>query len=166
MTRRTVSAFPLTNLLANRLLIPALRSRAGARLGRRLAVVEYQGRRTGKHRQLVTHYTQDGPKVSIEVGMAERKTWWRNFRAPQPLCLRLAGHDYDAIGHVVREGSAVHIIADLDDPGGKHGQPSDRATDWSVKGLVHETALERGNRRTPGTLATRTAAVAPTAVTA
>ncbi len=84
-------------------------------MGRRLALVEYQGRRTGKHRQLVTQYTRNGRTVSIEVGMAERKTWWRNFQATQPLRLRLAGHDYDAMAHVVREGSAVHVIADLGD---------------------------------------------------
>lgn len=108
-------AFFLTNLVANRLLVPVLRRRVGARLGRRLAVVQYQGRRTGKHRQLVTQYTRDGQIVSIEVGMAERKTWWRNFRTTQPLRLRLAGHDYEAMGHALRDGSVVHVIADISD---------------------------------------------------
>ncbi|MEO5652488.1 MAG: hypothetical protein ABIR07_06620 [Marmoricola sp.] len=112
-------AFPLTNLFANRFLVPVLNSPVGARLGRRLAVLEYQGRRTGKHRQLVTQYTKDGQTVSIEVGMAESKTWWRNFRTTQPLRLRLAGHDYNAIAHVLREGRVVHVIADIiDSPAG------------------------------------------------
>lgn len=108
-------SFPLTNLVANKLLIPVLKSRMGARLGRRLAVVEYQGRRTGKHHQLVTQYTKEARTVSIEVGMAERKTWWRNFRTTRPLRLRLAGHDYDATARVRREDNVVHVIADLDD---------------------------------------------------
>ncbi|MEP7090334.1 MAG: hypothetical protein ABI776_09530 [Nocardioidaceae bacterium] len=98
--------------------VPVPKSRAGARLGRRLAVVEHQGRRTGKHRRLVTQYTKVGRTVSIAVGMAERKTWSRNFRATRPLRLRLAGHDYDAMAHVSVKGSVVRVIAEIGDPPG------------------------------------------------
>lgn len=109
-------SFAMTNLVANRLLIPVLKTRAGARLGRRLAVVEYQGRRTGEHRRLVTQYAKNGRTVRIEVGMAERKTWWRNFRVAQPLRLRLAGHDYDAMGQVSIQGDVVGVVAQIGDP--------------------------------------------------
>lgn len=109
----TSQPFALTNLVANRALIPLLRSRWGRSLGRRLAVVEYVGRRTGKPHQLVTQYSTDGPTVSIRVGMAQRKTWWRNFTQAQPLRLRLAGADYDTTAHVVREGDTVSVVAEL-----------------------------------------------------
>ncbi len=101
---------------ANRLLIPLLHSTAGGRLGRRLATVEYVGRRTGQDHQLVATYATDGPTVRITVGMAEHKTWWRNFETPRPLRLRLAGVDHDAVAHVVREGDHVTVVAELTPP--------------------------------------------------
>lgn len=101
------------NGLANRVLIPLLHSTAGGRLGRRLAVLEYVGRRTGDHHQLVTMYASEGQAVRITVGMAEHKTWWRNFEDPRPLHLRLAGVDHDAVAHVVREGDQVMVLAEL-----------------------------------------------------
>jgi hypothetical protein len=103
----------LTNLVANRALIPILKSRAGRALGRRLAVVEYVGRRSGKPHRLVTLYATKGRAVRIRVGMAERKTWWRNFKEPQPVRLRLAGEDYHTTAHVVREGNLVSVVAHL-----------------------------------------------------
>jgi hypothetical protein len=105
--------FALTNVVANRALMPVLKSRAGRRLGRRLAVVEYVGRRSGRTRRLVTGYTIDGRTVHITVGMAERKTWWRNFTVPQPLRLRLAGEDHDATARAVRHGNLVSVVAEL-----------------------------------------------------
>lgn len=46
--------------------------------------------------------------------MAEHKTWWRNFKEPQPVRLRLAGEDYDATACVVRQGNLVSVVAQLD----------------------------------------------------
>lgn len=106
--------FSMTNDVANRLVIPVLSSRAGQRLGRRLAVVEYLGRRSGQRHQLVTQYVTDGRIVRIKVGMDKRKTWWRNFQGPHRLRLRLAGVDYNASAHVVRAGDKVSVEAELD----------------------------------------------------
>lgn len=103
----------MTNVVANRVVIPLLRSRAGRRLGERLAVVEYIGRRSGQRHRLVTQYVTDGRTVRIEVGMSERKTWWRNFRATHPVHLRLSGEDHDAMAHVEREGGRVCVVAEL-----------------------------------------------------
>lgn len=107
-------AFAMTDLVANRVLIPVLTSRAGRARGRRLAVVEYVGRRTGQPRRLVTQYVADGRTVRIMVGLAERKTWWRNFQSPYPVRLRLAGVDHDAMAHVERRGGGVVVVADLE----------------------------------------------------
>ena len=106
--------FAITNVVANRFVIPVLRSRAGRRLGRRLAVVEYMGRRSGKRHRLVTQYVTDGRTVTIAVGMSERKTWWRNFQATHPVRLRLAGEDHDTTAHVERDGGQVCVVAELE----------------------------------------------------
>jgi hypothetical protein len=105
--------FLLTNSVANRLLVPVLKSRVGARLGRRLAVVEYVGRRSRKPYRLVAQYVTHGRTVRIEVGMADRKNWWRNFTSPHPLRLLLAGEQHDATAYVVRQGTRTSVIAEL-----------------------------------------------------
>lgn len=107
-------SFVLTNVVANRLLIPLLRSGVGRRLGRRLTVIEYLGRRSGRHHQLVARYFLSENAIRIRVGMPERKTWWRNFLTGHPVRLRLAGHDYDTTAHVVRGNDAVFVVAKLD----------------------------------------------------
>ena len=116
------------NGLANRVLIPLLHSTAGGRLGRRLAVLEYLGRRTGDHHQLITMYAIEGSTVRIRVGLADHKTWWRNFETPRPLQLRLAGVDHDAVAHVVRDGRHVSVVAELTPPAdpATHLHPADR----------------------------------------
>jgi hypothetical protein len=105
--------FFMTNKVANRILGPLLRSRSAARVGRRLALIEYLGRRTGQRHQLVTQYTVDGTTVRIDVDNAERKTWWRNFQEPRPIRLRLAGVTYDATALAMRDGDHVSVIAEL-----------------------------------------------------
>lgn len=131
--------FVITNVVANRVLIPVLRSRAGRRLGRRLAVVEYVGRRSGRRHRLVTQYLTDGRTVRIKVGMAEQKTWWRNFQAAHPVGLRLAGEDHDAMAHVERGGDRVCVVAELEPQavGGRSassardlGRPLSQRTGW------------------------------------
>lgn len=113
---------PITNVVSNRVLIPVLTSRAGQRLGRRLAVVEYEGRQSGRRYRLVTAYVTDGRTVRIKVGRAERKTWWRNFREAHPLRLRLAGEDHHATAHVERDGDRVCVVAELEPQTGR-GNP-------------------------------------------
>lgn len=114
---RTRPQFVITNAVANPVLIPLLRSRIGTGLGRRLAVVEYVGRRTGQTRRLVTQYSLDGATVHIQVDGADRKTWWRNFAQPAPVRLRLAGVDRDAIAVVVTGGDGTVLEARLTDRG-------------------------------------------------
>ena len=105
----------VTSSVANPALIRLLRSRLGARLGRRLAVVEYVGRRTGQRHQLVTQYSLHGRTVRIGVGDAERKSWWRNFEHPARVRLRLAGEDHDVVAHVVKGDEGVVVEASLRD---------------------------------------------------
>ncbi len=97
----------------NRFLIPLLHSTAGGRLGRRLAVVVYSGRRTGVDHRLVVGYRVDGTTVHIRVGRADHKTWWRNFETPHPVRLLLAGVSHEAVAHVVHERDQVSVVAEL-----------------------------------------------------
>jgi hypothetical protein len=113
---RTIRQPLAVTSLMNRALIPILRSRAGRRLGRRFAVVEYLGRRSGEHRELVTQYAIEGRTIRICVGAAERKTWWRNFESPHPASLLLSGDDYAVVAHVERKGDVIGVVAELDIP--------------------------------------------------
>jgi hypothetical protein len=82
-----------TNRLANPIVRRLLRGPFGRRLGRRLAVLRYRGRRSGEPHELVVQYVQDAQHVWIMVGRPHRKTWWLNLREPAPVELRIAGHD-------------------------------------------------------------------------
>lgn len=83
--------FGFTNRVVNPILAPLLRTPVGRRLGRRLAVVRYRGRRSGTAYQLVTQYARDGATVWIMPGNPQQKTWWRNLRQPMTIELWLAG---------------------------------------------------------------------------
>ena len=113
-TRSLAQLVGVLNRFANRLLIPLLESSLGDTLGRRLAVVDYVGRRSGLPHRLVVRYVARGRSVRIAVAMAEHKTWWRNFETPHPLTLRLAGIDHDVFAHAVQEGDRTQVIADLE----------------------------------------------------
>ena len=78
-------------MVANPILIPLLKSWLGRPLGKRLAVVEYVGRRSGDRHQLVAQYVRNDREVRVSVGAADHKTWWRNFLTPHPMRLHLAG---------------------------------------------------------------------------
>jgi hypothetical protein len=102
------------NQAANKLFLPLLRGPAGARVGRRLAVIGYVGRRSGESHELVTAYRREGGTVRIRVGQAEDKTWWRNFSTPRALRIRLAGVDHPGTAHTLREGGHVSVVVELD----------------------------------------------------
>jgi hypothetical protein len=114
MTSGSHPSSPLTNIVANRLLISLLKSGAGPRLGRRIAVGQYLGRRSAQHHQLFMHNVKEGDTVRIEVGRFDRKTWWRNFKTGHPVRPRLAGQDYDRTARVVRERNRVSVLVELD----------------------------------------------------
>jgi hypothetical protein len=112
-------------VVGNPILIPLLKSWPGRRLGRRLAVVEYVGRRSGDRHQLVAQYVQNSTTVRIRVGAADRKTWWRNFLTPQSMRLHLAGDSHEVTAHAMREGNRVTVVAVLNDPAAHPTPPQD-----------------------------------------
>lgn len=80
-------------------LVGLLRSpRWGPRLGRRLALLTYTGRRSGRTISTPVGYGRSGDTVTIRVGLPGAKTWWRNFLGGGgPVALLLAG--VDRTGH-------------------------------------------------------------------
>lgn len=102
----------LTNHLANPALTRVLRGPYGHRLGRRLAVLSYRGRRTGLTRQLVVQYVRDGDRVWVVPGRPDRKQWWRNLVEPRPVELWLAGEHLHGIACALDADEQPDDVAD------------------------------------------------------
>ncbi len=82
--------------------------RWGKLVAKRITVVTYTGRRSGRTFSTPVAYRRSGNVVTIPVRLAGRKNWWRNFTGEgNPLSLRLEGVD-----------RAGHAIADRGDKGG------------------------------------------------
>ncbi len=74
--------------------------RWGLPLRRRLTVVSYRGRRSGRAFSTPVAYRRNGSTVTIPVALPERKKWWRNFTgAGGPLSLELP--EGDRTGHAI-----------------------------------------------------------------
>jgi hypothetical protein len=95
------SSFWVTNRVANPLLRWLLRGPLGGRMGKRLALLRYNGRRTGQPHELVVQYVRDEARVWVLVGLPERKHWWRNMLEPTPVSLRLAGRDLNGVAETI-----------------------------------------------------------------
>jgi hypothetical protein len=81
----------------------------------RIALITVTGRRSGRRFTFPVFYTQDGDRVTIEVGWPERKVWWRNLRDGGEVSLRLRG--VQRTGHARAHGDArtgVTVRVDLD----------------------------------------------------
>ena len=67
----------------NRAVNPALRAVLRSPLhrlaSRRLALITYTGRRSGREYTIPTFYRDKGDEVTIAVGWPDRKVWWRNL---------------------------------------------------------------------------------------
>jgi hypothetical protein len=89
----------------NAMVAPLVRSPRLHRLvSRNLAMVTYTGRRSGQTFSTPVLYTRDGDEVSIRVGLAAEKRWWRNFEGGGAgITLRLRGVDHSGHGVVARD---------------------------------------------------------------
>jgi hypothetical protein len=108
-----------TNHLANPIVRQLLRGPAGHRLGKRLALISYPGRHTGRRYELPVQYARSGNRIWILPGSPERKTWWCNMHDGADVRLVLAGREFR--GHALlidrsreqelAEGLAVYLHA-------------------------------------------------------
>ena len=101
MNRRQPPGIWVTNHLANPLLRRLLRGPAGHRLSRRLALIRYRGRLTGRMYELPVQFARDGNRVWILPGSPEHKTWWRNLPGGANVDLVLARHDIHGYAMVI-----------------------------------------------------------------
>jgi len=90
----------------NPLIVRLLHSPLHGLASRGLMTISYRGRRSGRRITLPVGYQHHGERIDVLVSKAPGKTWWRNFREPAAVELRVRGH-------LVR-GTAV-LVAD-DDP--------------------------------------------------
>jgi hypothetical protein len=86
------------NRTVNRALKGLLRSPLHALASRRVALLTYTGRRSGREYTIPCFYRDKGSEVTIAAGWPERKIWWRNLTGdggPVRLLIRgeqLRGH--------------------------------------------------------------------------
>jgi hypothetical protein len=79
----------------------------GKVFGRRLVVIRYVGRRSGKVFETPVAYSRRDGEIWIGVGWPDKKSWWRNFLGAGG-ALTLVGLDgTDQRGHGVAERDAA-----------------------------------------------------------
>jgi hypothetical protein len=101
--------FALWNRTGNQIVRMLLVSRAHRVVSGQLALITVNGRRTGRHHTFPVGYKRAGERVTIPVGLPERKLWWRNLRDGAPVRLRLAGQEHT--GHAEVHGDERHGVS-------------------------------------------------------
>lgn len=89
----------------------------GRLVRRGLVKIRYVGRRSGKTFEIPVGYRRSGETVVVAVGMADKKTWWRNFLGDgAPITfVGLDGRDRTAHAVAARdERGGVSVTAQLD----------------------------------------------------
>jgi len=90
----------------NGLVLAVLRSPAHRLLSGMTIELRFTGRRSGRQFTLPVQYARDGDRLLVAVQDPAAKAWWRNFRTPQEVTVRLRGK--------LQQGSARFV--DPDDP--------------------------------------------------
>ncbi len=88
----------------NAVVLAVLRSRAHRLLSATAIELRYTGRRSRREYVLPVQYAQAGEQLVVRPQHWQRATWWRNFRTPQPVTVRLAGRLRDGTARVVESG--------------------------------------------------------------
>jgi deazaflavin-dependent oxidoreductase (nitroreductase family) len=89
LDRRRPSVGPPRSV--NRLVVHILRSPLHPLLGRAIALVTVNGRRTGRPITVPVIYARHREDVIVLVGRAARKSWWRNLESSADVTLTLHG---------------------------------------------------------------------------
>jgi F420H(2)-dependent quinone reductase len=71
--------FRVMNRTVNPVLKAVLRSPLHGLASRRVALVTYTGRKSGREYTIPTFYREKADEVTIAVGWPDRKVWWRNL---------------------------------------------------------------------------------------
>ena len=88
----------------NAIVLAVLRSRAHRLLSATAIELRYTGRRSGRQYVLPVQYAGAGDHLVVWPQHWQHSTWWRNFRMPQPVTVRLAGRLHEGTARVVDPG--------------------------------------------------------------
>ena len=88
-----------------------------------LMLITVTGRRSGRRYTIPVGYQRDGDGdgLVVMVSYARRKQWWRNYREPGPVVLRLRGRELRGRARVVPPGSEAFR---------RHAEASFRRMPW------------------------------------
>jgi deazaflavin-dependent oxidoreductase (nitroreductase family) len=100
-------ARPRTRTMAglNKIVLAVLHTPLRFLLDPGICQLSYAGRKTGKPVRLPVIYARDEATVAVLVGDARHKTWWRNFRSPRPVELRIKAATLHGTAVLARAGS-------------------------------------------------------------
>ncbi|MDN5934056.1 MAG: hypothetical protein L0I24_23795, partial [Pseudonocardia sp.] len=82
-------------------MLAILRSRAHRLLSGVAVELRYQGRKTGREYSLPVQYARLDHRLVVRPQHPDQSTWWRNFRDPRPVTLRLAGRPRRGTARVI-----------------------------------------------------------------
>jgi deazaflavin-dependent oxidoreductase (nitroreductase family) len=88
----------------NAVVLAVLRSRAHRLLSATAIELRYTGRRSGRQYVLPVQYAGAGDHLVVWPQHWQHSTWWRNFRTPQPVTVRLTGRLHEGTARVVDPG--------------------------------------------------------------
>jgi hypothetical protein len=88
--------------LVNRVVLALLGSPSHRLLDRSVVGLRLRGTVSGRLLVLPVSYATDEAGLVVVPGRPERKTWWRNLRAPAPMAVLVAGTWREATGSVVQ----------------------------------------------------------------
>ncbi len=83
-----------------------LRSPLHRLLSAGLMLITVTGRRTGRAYTFPVGYQRDGETLVVMVSEARRKSWWRNFREPGVVGLRVRGRELRGRAELIAPDSA------------------------------------------------------------
>ncbi|MEV4624241.1 hypothetical protein AB0J74_36710 [Asanoa sp. NPDC049573] len=92
----------------NLLVLAVLRSPAHGLLDTRICELTYVLPRSGKVVTLPVQYVMNRGRILVAVAQADSKRWWRAFRRPTPVSIRLRGRVRYGVGRVLVPSSAGH----------------------------------------------------------
>ena len=90
----------------NPLIVGILRSPVHWLISPGLMLLTVTGRRSGRRYTIPVGYQRDAESITVMISEARSKSWWRNFREPGPVEVRIRGR--------VRRGSAVLVAPGSD----------------------------------------------------
>ena len=107
--------FALVNRTVNPVVRAVLRSPAHGLLSGHLMLLTVTGRRSGRTFTFPVAYHQEGRRIRVDLGLPERKRWWRNLRGGAPVTVLLRAVPRTGIGQVTRdENDAPRVEIELE----------------------------------------------------